>query len=243
MRVLACFLLILIALAPSANASTQVLRVVTEPWAPYVYLDGAAPAGVDYEMAAEVFKRLGIQVQWQFLPWKRCLMMIEQGQADAVLDIFHTPAREQWLTYANEALSQVEFVLYQANDRPVPASRLRTLQGLKVGVAPGFEYGPAFSASLAEKEAAPTLEANFGKLMLGRIDLVITDRRVGKFVLRQLGLEKQISQVPGALNSDLLYLALRRDGDLPLLAERFSEALRQFKQEPAYAQLLKRYGL
>jgi polar amino acid transport system substrate-binding protein len=169
--------------------------------------------------------------------------MVEQGEADGVLDIARRPAREQWLAYANESLSQAEFVLYQANQRPVPTSRLRDLHQLRIGVAPGFEYGPPFAAAPVDKEPAPSLEANFGKLLLGRIDLVITDRRVGTLALRQLGLTQQISQVPGTFGSDSLYLALRRDGELPVLAERFSEALRQFKQEPEYARLLERYGL
>ncbi|WP_263261333.1 transporter substrate-binding domain-containing protein [Pseudomonas sp. RIT-PI-S] len=242
MRALACFLL-LIALLPSTFASAQPLRIVTEPWAPYVYLNGSEPAGVDYEIAAHVFKRLGVQVEWEFLPWKRCLMMLQQDQADGILDIFHTTAREQTLVYADEGLSKVEFALYQANERPVPVARLRDLRGLRVGVAPGFLYGPAFSASQALKEPAPTLEANFGKLMLGRVDLVITDRRVGRFTLQQMKLTEQVSELPGTLNTDVLYLALRRRGDLPALAEQFTTALREFKREPEYRALLKRYGL
>lgn len=242
MRVIACFIL-LIAQVSLTQASTPPLRIVTHPLPPYVYLEGKAPAGVDYEIASEVFKRLGITVEWEFLPWRRCLMMVQQGEADAVMDIFRTSAREHWLVYATEALSQVDLVLYQASERPIPLSSLRDLKGMRVGVAPGFEYGKAFAESLAEKEPAPSLEANFGKLLLGRVDLVISDRRAGHFTLRQLGLDQKIGQIPGALGSEVLYLALRRDTDNSALAERFSTALRQFKQEPAYAQLLMRYGL
>lgn len=241
MRALACRFIFILALVSPTFASAQPLRIVTEPWAPYIYQDGTALAGIDYEIASEVFNRLGVQVQWQFLPWKRCLMMIEEGQADAVLDIFRTPARERQLVYANEPLSSVEFVLYEANERPQPAARLKSLQGLRVGMAPGFLYGATFEASQALKEPAPTLEANFGKLLLGRVDLVIGDRRQGRFTLRQMSVEGRIGEIPGTLHSDVLYLALRRADELPQLAERFASTLRAFKREPAYRELLKRY--
>lgn len=241
MRALVCLFIFILALVSPTFASAQPLRIVTEPWGPYVYQDGTALAGIDYEIANEVFNRLGVQVQWQFLPWKRCLMMIEEGQADAVLDIFRTPTRERQLIYANEALSSVEFVLYEANERPQPAARLKSLQGLRVGIAPGFLYGPVFEGSQAQKEPAPNLEANFGKLLLGRVDLVIGDRRQGRFALRQTGLEGRIREIPGTLHSDVLYLALRRTGELAALAERFASTLQAFKREPAYRELLKRY--
>lgn len=242
MRTLACLFIFMLTLVSPTLSSAQALRIVTEPWAPYIYQNGTELAGIDYEIANEVFNRLGVQVQWQFLPWKRCLMMVEEGQADAVLDIFRTPAREQQLIYANEPLSSVEFVLYEANERPQPAARLKNLEGLRVGIAPGFLYGPAFEGSQAQKEPAPTLEANFGKLLLGRVDLVIGDRRQGQFALRQMGLKDRIREIPGTLHSDVLYLALRRTGELPELAQRFAITLQAFKREPAYRELLKRYN-
>lgn len=92
----------------SAFAHGEKLRIVTEPWAPYVYLEDGQAKGIDYEVTAEVFKRLGVEVEWQFLPWKRCLAMIEQGLADGVLDIFQTEQRDSQLFYPSEPLSDVE---------------------------------------------------------------------------------------------------------------------------------------
>lgn len=120
----------------SLRAQAESLRLVTEPWAPYVYLQDGKPTGIDYEITALVFKRLGIDVEWQFLPWRRCLMMLQQGQADGALDIFESPERESELLYPSEPLSEVEFVLFQAKARPHLFNRLEDLRGLKVGVSP-----------------------------------------------------------------------------------------------------------
>lgn len=227
----------------SLGAHGESLRIVTEPWAPYVYLQNGKPTGIDYEITALVFKRLGIDVEWQFLPWRRCLMMLDEGQADGALDIFESAERDSSLLYPSEPLSQVEFVLFQAKARPHLFSSLNDLRGLKIGTSPAFLYGQEFRESpLFVRETAPTLEANLGKLLLGRVDLVITDRRVGRYALKELGLQGQIEELPIVVSRDKQFLAVRRNAGMDLLVQRFAAELRRFKQEPAYAELIARYG-
>jgi len=227
----------------SFTARGEKLRIVTEPWAPYVYEEGGKNLGLDYETTAIVFKRLGIDVEWQFLPWKRCLSMLEQDQADGVLDIFHSDEREATLLYPSEPLSQVEFVMFYANERPFPFRTLDDLKGLTIGTSPGYLYSKDFSEStLFTREPAPTHEANFGKLVRGRIDLLITDRRVGQHLLDQLDIRDKITENPTVISQQSQYLAVRRNAGMDLLVQRFGAELKRFKREPAYAELSARYG-
>ncbi|MGY2238659.1 substrate-binding periplasmic protein [Pseudomonas gingeri] len=227
----------------SFAARGEKLRIVTEPWAPYVYEENGRAVGLDYETTAIVFQRLGIEVEWQFLPWKRCLAMLEQGQADGALDIFHNSERDATLLYPEEPLSEVEFVLFYAKARPHPVSTLDDLKGLTVGTSPGYFYGESFNDSPQfRREPAPTHEANFGKLDLGRIDLLITDRRVGQRILEELHLQERIAQYPTVIRQGSQYLALRRNAGMDLLVQRFNAELKRFKREPAYAELTARYG-
>ncbi|VEF13394.1 extracellular solute-binding protein [Pseudomonas fluorescens] len=227
----------------SFAARGEKLRIVTEPWAPYVYEEGGKNLGLDYETTAIVFKRLGIEVDWQFLPWKRCLSMLETGQADGALDIFHSAERDLTLLYPSEPLSDVEFVMFYANDRPHPFNTLEELKGLTIGTSPGYLYSPDFSDSkLFTREPAPTHEANFGKLVRGRIDLLITDRRVGQHLLDELNIRDQISENPTVISRQSQFLAVRRNAGMDLLVQRFGAELKRFKREPAYAELSARYG-
>ena len=227
----------------SAFAHGERLRIVTEPWPPYVYLQNGQAKGIDYEVSAEVFKRLGVEVEWHFLPWKRCLSMLETGQADGALDIFHSDERDATLLYPSEPLSDVEFVLFYANDRPHPFSALEELKGLTIGTSPGYLYSSDFSEStLFTREPAPTHEANFGKLVRGRIDLLITDRRVGQHLLDELNIRDQITENPTVISRQSQFLAVRRNAGMDLLVQRFGAELKRFKREPAYAELSARYG-
>ena len=107
MSVIAQLLIALLCTCLSVAAHGEKLRIVTEPWAPYVYEENGKALGLDYETTAIVFQRLGIEVEWQFLPWKRCLAMLETGQADGALDIFHSDQRDRTLLYPSEPLSHV----------------------------------------------------------------------------------------------------------------------------------------
>ncbi|WP_017902951.1 substrate-binding periplasmic protein [Pseudomonas asplenii] len=243
MPVIAQLLTAILLTCLSLTARGERLRIVTEPWAPYVFEENGQTKGLDYETTAIVFQRLGIEVEWQFLPWKRCLAMLEQGKADGVLDIFHSSQRDDKLLYPAEALSEVEFVLFYAKAHPHPFDSLDDLRGLTVGVSPGYQYSPQFNESrLFRREPAPSQESNFGKLALGRIDLLITDRRVGQHVLNELNLQERIVQYPTVISRNRQYLALRRNTGMDLLMQRFNAELKRFKREPAYAELNVRYA-
>jgi len=243
MPLIAQFMTVLLFTCLSFAARGEKLRIVTEPWAPYVYEENGKSLGLDYETTAIVFKRLGIEVEWQFLPWKRCLSMLETGQADGALDIFHSDERDATLLYPSEPLSEVEFVMFYSNEHPHPFSTLNDLKGLTIGTSPGYLYSPDFSGStLFTREPAPTHEANFGKLIRGRIDLLITDRRVGQHLLDELNIRDQITENPTVISHQSQYLAVRRNAGMDLLVQRFGAELKRFKREPAYAELSAHYG-
>lgn len=209
-----------------------------------IYDDNGVLSGLDYDAAKTVLQRLGVKVEWQLLPWRRCLMAMEQGLADGILGIFHTPEREASMLFAHEPLSQIEFVLFDAKASPHPFRSLSDLRGLKIGVSAGYWYSNKTfrQSTLFTREPAPNHEANFGKLVRKRVDLVINDRRGGHFILAQTDLGKHVRQHPQVISRDQLYLGLRRDAGLEELARRFANELRRFKREPAYTALQARYN-
>ncbi|MQG92530.1 ABC transporter substrate-binding protein [Pseudomonas sp. MN1F] len=232
--------LLLACLSPMALGER--LRLVSDDWAPYVYRDSGQAKGIDYEVTTEVFRRLGVEVDWQFLPWKRCLALVELGQADGVMDIFQVESRKAYMVYPAEPMSDVEFVLFQASDRRHAIRQLDDLAGLTVGTSPGYAYDAAFNESEDfRRETAPSHEANFGKLIRGRIDLLVTDRLVGRYLQNQLGLEQQVEELPLIISRQAQYLGLARKPGREQLAQAFTEELRRFKQEPAFEAIIEHY--
>lgn len=226
------------------TARGETLRLVTDTWAPYVYEANGQATGLDYDTSREVLRRLGIDLELQFLPWKRCLLALEQGHADGILDIFHLPEREAQMLFVEEPLSEVEFVLFYARSRPYPYRSLEDLRNLVIGISPGYWYNDETfrTSTLFSREEAPTHEANLGKLVRHRVDLVVNDRRAGLYLSTQMGMQQQVDYNRKTVGRDHMYLALRRDPALQQLASDFTRELRRFKREPAYARLQQRYA-
>ncbi len=229
----------------SLAAQGQTLRIVSEAWPPYIYEENGELHGLDYDVTRIVLQRLGVQAEWQMLPWKRCSVALEQGKADAILGAYRNRESEATLVFPSEPLSRIDLVLFYAKNRPYPFHALDDLQGLRIGVASRYWYSDrSFAESpLFVREPAPSHTANFGKLMHERVHLVVNDRYAGRFVLDSMGLSDAVTHHPRVISRDSLYLGLRRDAGLERLAEDFARELRLLKLEPTYSLLLSHYGM
>lgn len=94
----------------------------------------------------------------------------------------------------------------------------------------------------AMRHTAPTHEANAGKLIRERLDLLRIDRRPRRYRPDRWG--NQIQEAPLILVRQPYYLALRTGTGtgMDLLTARFSAELKRFKQEARYQQLLDCYS-
>ncbi|HDY97642.1 MAG TPA: transporter substrate-binding domain-containing protein [Pseudomonas sabulinigri] len=237
-------LFLLLLLIPELSLATS-LKVVSEAWAPYIFEQDGELRGIDYETVQQVLARLGHSSEWELVPWKRAMLSVSSGRADAILDILPTSARRQQLIFPAEYLSRNDSVLFYARKHPHPYNNLQSLRGLTLGVAPGYSYGsPAFmAADYFTREAAPSIEANLLKLLSQRIDLAVVDRRAGLHVRKQLNLQEQIGFDPQPIGSGKLYLAFHRGEGKLELSQAFSAELTQFKGSENYQRILTKYGL
>ena len=80
--------------------------VVTDQWAPYVYKEGDTIKGIDYEIMMTVLDIMGYEVDFQLLPWKQCIRMIEGKTADAILDIRMHEQRQKIMYFPQEEISE-----------------------------------------------------------------------------------------------------------------------------------------
>ena len=153
-------LLLSLLLIPGLSLAAN-LKVVSEPWVPYIFEQDGELQGVDYEIVQAVFRRMGYSADWELMPWKRAILSVRTGRADAILDILATRERREYLIFPSEHLSNNVSVLFYARKHPHPYANLHSLTGLTVGVAPAYTYGnPAFiSARFFTREPAPTVEA------------------------------------------------------------------------------------
>ncbi len=238
--------MLLMLLHTTVIGAEEPLLIVTNPWPPYAMEVEEELTGTDIEITQAVFRQLGMAIKIQFYPWKRCLMMVERQQADAVLDAGLIPEREEFLYFPEEPVSEGVTVFFIKAGRTIPFTTLEDLNGLRIGAGLGYNYCDEIDQApfIQQAERVSTLEQNFKKLLADRIDVVVEADAVGYFTAKQMGILDQITIIPNALYCQGgNYLAFSKKPGYAQLASQFNQALRAFKMTDAYTQLLQSYGI
>jgi polar amino acid transport system substrate-binding protein len=235
---------VLLLLLFTTSAFAQPYKVCTNDWPPFTMMENGEVRGIDADLLSLVLTNLGVSYEISMEPWKRCLYRMNNNDLDILLDAFYSQERAQIMIYPSEPTAETSLVLFYAKARPHTVNSVANLNGLRVGTEPGYAYANEefMNGSHFVREDAPTLEANFGKLMRGRVDLVITDRTVGLYTAKKLGIETQIDYNPRSLfKNDSVYALIHRQSKLAELADEFDAELKRVKASPEYQQILQRY--
>ncbi len=219
------------------------LLIVTDPYEPFVFPSDAELKGLDYEVTEAVFQQLNIPITIKFYPWKRCLVMMQDQDADGILDLAITEERKTYLFFPGEPLSDSSLVILYHKDRPITVNSLDDLKQYRIGTQSGYEYPQGLEEMLVNRDDVRAMEQNFQKLKENRIDLMIENRVVGLYRAAAFGVRDQIAvlELPTPFPSKN-YLGFANKNGHDRLAEQFSQALVQFKQTQAYQDILVKYG-
>lgn len=84
--------LILVFTAPAADAGDREIHIITPQWEHQTNPDGS---GLFFEIIREVYQPEGIEMKWQFAPWKRSQTMVSSAKSDAMLCVWQKHAEEE----------------------------------------------------------------------------------------------------------------------------------------------------
>ncbi|MFH2100160.1 MAG: transporter substrate-binding domain-containing protein, partial [Pseudomonadota bacterium] len=227
----------------------EVLEIAGSPWPPYQMMENGTVNGIGTEVIRRVLDNLGMEHRFSLFPWKRCVMMYERGEVDAVYLISRTQDREAFLHFPKTPICTSTYVFFI---RRQDLGRLKfgsyeDLVGQSVGVTSGYAYSESFWDGVknrAQVQEASTDEQNFLKLANGRFGYFPCDLYVGAELLKTLGLKGRITFLPKPVVHKDYFLAFSKKSaykDLPVLMEAFDEALHGFIQSEAYMDLMNRY--
>jgi len=173
--------LLSIALLSSGLSADPLILAVGE-WPPY-FSQNLREGGVFAHIVKEAFARKGLTVMYEFYPWARALSLAQAGdRVAATPGWIQTPERSESFLFSDPVVLSREVLFYRA-DKSIVFTRVEDLQGLRIGAALGYSYGPEFDA--AEKAGVLTVERtssddqNLRKLLAGRLDAVALNRVVG----------------------------------------------------------------
>ncbi|MFC4158657.1 substrate-binding periplasmic protein [Chitinimonas lacunae] len=203
-------------LAHQVPAATVTIRLANGEWPPY--MSAKLPHyGAVSRIVSEAFASEGIQVRYEFYPWKRGLELARNGGIDGTLAWVRTDDRERdfWLS---DPLFESNAVLAYRKEKPVDWQKADDLGRYLIGATIGYAYGPLFSRFEQRfprnVERSPSDEVNLSKLMAGRIDAFVTEREVAYYLATQHygpGVLLRFATHPKTLDSNKMYLLLSRE--------------------------------
>lgn len=247
---LRCVLLGVIALSwGSAVAQLQTLEVVRgdDDYPPYEMVVQGRAAGLHVELVEAAAKSLGMRVHWRSLPWKRALMLVETGRADAITYISRTPEREAWAVFVEgNQLSTAEIRFIARKDE---AARLQFNGDVPAFLAQhslvavrGFQFGQV-DIDKAKRIEASSMDDLMRRLLAGHATLAAVNWTDFNTVYQGRPEFANITSLQPAIASTRNYIAFSNARGHQALAQRFAEAISRYKQSKAYVQLLKKYQL
>lgn len=233
-RLLLCLLgLLIFCTALTAHAEpNRSLKACGHPFYPPVSwhsenrLMGLAPA-----VTKQLFAELGFKVQLSAdSNWKRCLLEVEQGNADIIVAAYRISSREAYLRYSENPIIADKVILFVNRQQPMDFKHLRDLRGKTVGLLLGDSWGDEFDHFIRQNsriEYVSRGEQNFSKLALGRIDYMPGGKLSGQLQSHKLGFHDQIMALDTEITTEHYYLAIGRhsglDSYLPYLNQRLKE--------------------
>jgi polar amino acid transport system substrate-binding protein len=227
---------------PAATMAENLVFTGSE-WPPYAMLEKGQITGIQVEIIRSLGKRLGFDVEIQILPWKRALMYVKEGKADAVFAPFRTEEREEYMYFTSEPLLIQKLAIVAKKGSGIKADKIDDLKGKVVGVVRGYDNTPEFDnyEGFERKDFSKDDRQLIKKFVNDRIPLIASsDEGVTKYLCKQAGVEIEdvyvLKATPG-------YIGFSRTlGEKGItLAEKFSQALRKLKEEGAVQKIESKY--
>ena len=189
--------LVVLASGITASAAGAPLVFAFSELPPWKTVDGKRLGGAYTEIVRELARRTGTSLEIFQCPIKRCLKMIQDGEADVIIGIQSSPERDAFIHFLRTPYRKFssDKVFYVPKGKAAMIHSYSDLKKLRIGVKNGTQYFDRFDddAQLI-KDGAKDAEANFKKLLRGRVDAVVMAEDQGESFVYSLQLQGQLDK-------------------------------------------------
>lgn len=226
---------LLVLLGSGALQAAETIRYCDYPvYPPVSWSDGKQPRGLAPTVVRELFGRLGYQVEMVVLGnWRRCLLDAAEGRVDVVL-AYTSEQRAQSMRFSRVPVLREEVAVFANRQHPLKFEKLEDLARYRGGLLFGESYGPEFDRFVAQHQNIEWVSdsgQNFGKLIRGRIDFVIQERRTGQLFVEHLPGAHDIVALPPTLSVDYLRVAVSRHSPVSERMDAMDEQLQRMSDD------------
>lgn len=234
----------LVGLAFGSEGSTGPVKLTTGHWPPY--LDSASnEGGFAAQIIREAFATQGLDVDFDYLPWSRALMLANTSAYHGTAIWSCTQSRTRRFKFS-EPILPFRYVFYHRASEPFDWQNVQDLEGKMIGLTQDYAYGTdlkkAARKGIVKTDTTTSDEANFRKLVVGRIDLFPMDPVVGSYILKNelpSVVAGQVTYDPTPVREAAYHVLFSRSNpEAADLKDKFDRGLASLKASGRLAQLL-----
>ena len=241
------FLSILIAfMTNKSSAADLVVLRGNEDYPPdEMHIDGEL-TGFNIELIQNVARSISLSVEFESVPWKRAIKMLEKGERDAISYFSKNPTRDKYAIFlSGNILSETNYHFIANNNRQKEIhynGNIKNLSQYAIGIQRGYYYGETFN-----KENFPNqFEFNSvnqlkNSLLKNRIDLAILTMEEYQDRINNNDFTSITILYP-ALDASINYLAFSKVRNTNKHAELFAKAMEIYKTSEDYIALKNKYN-
>jgi len=234
-------LLLCLSFAFSSEKASADIRLASGEWSPYVG-ESLEQGGFISHLVSESFAQSGMEVRWDYLPWKRAYEMTRMGDYGGTF-LWRYSAKRAQEFYFSDPLIETQAVMFHRKGLDFEWKNDASLLGHRIGGTIGYHY--QFSQIKGINiDWVDSDYTNMKKLVRGRIDLFAVDMAVGYHLLRTRIDKQDATQIThsewqqGEPVSYHLMLPRRLEGSKRLL-DRFNRGLAQLQKSGRYQAIIK----
>lgn len=238
---------ILLVMASTGHAEVKQLHIALGSGYPpfYSFDENKQPSGICIDIVNLVAQAMNITVQYDSYPWKRMLSYGKEGKVDAVMPLFKTAEREQFLSFPEVGLVDEDNSFFISPSNPLNYSgKLVEVANLKVGVMDNYSYGKEFdSMDFPNKTVAKSAEQLIMLVQNKRIDLGIGNSKVITYFAKKMSATDKIRFLSPPVTVNPLFIGFSKKRVDQDFVARFNKQLQKLKATQTYAEITRDYGL
>lgn len=222
--------------------SKERIIIVTNEWKPYVSKE-MENFGLLANLIKQVFKKIDIEVEYKFYPWRRCEEMVRNGQAFGTFPYRVTETRKKNYEFSESLISSRGLFFYLKNnfEKGFEWDKYEELLEYNISGVMGYWYEELFSQYNLKVDYSATEEIALRKLHAGRLDILAGDELVIWNLIKEIFPDNiyMFETANKPLNDDDLHIIISRDNlKSKLILEKFNEALKEMKDTGEYEKIM-----
>jgi len=238
-------LIILLTIATTTSSIAQEVIIPVNHYPPWKIIDKQNHiSGINIEITNLLLSRIGLKGTYIKRPWKRCQLMMKQGNADIMSGLLKHPAREKHMFFLDPPYkTKSSKAFYVLKGRAHSIKSYDDLDSLNIGITLGTKFFPQFdNDTKLHKDIAKDATTNFLKLIAGRTDTFILTETVGDYLMYKHGFQDRVEKADYSYSLPLpVYFAVSKKSPLAKRVPELNAALKEMVESGEVQKTIDRF--